>query len=262
MNLNLFKEKKRSGEPISMVTCYDFWGASVIENSPIDAVLVGDSLAMVVHGASSTLHADMEMMVLHTKAVSRGLKQKPIISDLPFLSYRKDLSTTMQSVEDLVRAGAQAVKLEGVTGNTKTIEFVVQSGVPVMAHIGLTPQFVHQFGGFKVQGRNDEAAKALLLEARLAEQSGCFALVLECIPSDLACVITNEIQIPTIGIGAGVHTSGQILVLHDLLGFYNSKMPRFVRRFEDIHERSSVALSNYHRAVLSGEYPNESESYL
>ncbi len=256
-----FKEKKQLQEKISMVTCYDHWSARLIAESSIDCVLVGDSLAMVMHGHSTTLPADVELMALHTAAVARGLGDKFLISDLPFLSYRKSLSQAVEAVERLMKAGAHAVKLEGADGNEDLIAHLHQSGVPVMGHIGLTPQSIHQLGGYKVQGREDEQARALLRQAKHLEQAGCFALVLECLPQDLAQTITLELSIPTIGIGAGPHTDGQVLVLHDLLGLNSGFKPKFLRQYLTGQDLVLKALNHYHQDVLSQDFPGPAESY-
>ena len=218
MNINDFKRKKLAREKISFITCYDYPSARMVSDSNIDAVLVGDTVAMLVHGHPTTVMATMDMMVLHTEAVARGLDKQFIVGDLPFLAYRVSAEDTFNNVKRLMQAGAHAIKLEGAdTKICATIQDIVTAGVPVIGHIGLTPQAVHQLGGYKVQGRENEAAKKILKEAKALEAAGCFAVVLECIPETLARHITEALTIPTIGIGAGVDTDGQILVWHDLL---------------------------------------------
>lgn len=247
---------------ISMVTCYDFWSAQIIEKSPVDMVLVGDSLSMIMHGQDSTVGADMEVMALHVKAVAKGLKSKVLIGDLPFLSYRGDLNSSIANVKQLMQAGAHGVKLEGAKGNLDLISHLSDSGVPVMGHLGLTPQFVHQFGGFKVQGKSQEAKAQILKDASDLEKAGVFSLVLECVPSQLAEEVTARLKIPTIGIGAGPHCGGQVLVLQDLLGMNPNFQPRFVRPFMNGQSLILEALTEFSKTVQSGDFPNEKESYL
>lgn len=256
-----FQRMKRSGEVISMVTAYDFWSAQLVSRSNVDCVLVGDSAAMVMHGHDSTVYADIEMMTWHTQMVSRAVKDKFIVGDLPFLTFRKDLNTALDAVEALVKAGAHAVKLEGVEGHEAIVKHLVQSGVPVMGHLGLTPQSVHQLGGFRVQGTTDDRADELRRHALMLEELGCFSLVLECVPHTLAKKITDELSIPTIGIGAGVHTDGQILVLHDLLGLTEGFKPKFLRRYLDGAELIANALNQFDREVKQKQFPSIEESY-
>ncbi len=261
MNIQGFSKRKRDGVPLSMVTCYDSWSAALIAETEIDCVLVGDSLAMVVYGHETTLPVSVETMAAHTAAVRRGMPEKFIIGDLPFLSYRKGLESTMSTVAMMMGAGANAIKLEGAAGNLDLIRHIVESGVPVMGHLGLTPQSVHQLGGFKVQARNPKAAEKLKEEALELEQAGCFALVLEAVPADLATEVTKALGIPTIGIGAGSGVDGQVLVLQDLLGITTSFRPKFVRTWMDGSTLIREALNGYHRDVTSGRFPNGSESY-
>lgn len=256
-----FKEMKGKGQKIAMVTCYDFWSAKLLNKSKLDALLVGDSLAMIMHGESTTLPATLEMMALHTQAVTRGAPDKFVIADLPFLSFRKGLKEAMDAIQVLMQAGAQAVKLEGVDGNEDIIKHTVRSGVPVMGHIGLTPQSIHQIGGFKVQGRLAEAAERLLAEAKSLEDCGCFSVVLECVPAALAGLISKKLSIPTIGIGAGLDTDGQILVLQDMLGLNSGFKPKFLRKFLDGENIILSALENYSSAVKSQSFPSIEESY-
>jgi 3-methyl-2-oxobutanoate hydroxymethyltransferase len=262
MNLLDFKKRKNSSEKISMVTCYDAWSAKVIETSPIDCVLVGDSLAMVVHGFDSTLHATTEMMALHTAGVRRGLKTKFLVADMPFLTFRKGINPALDCVENLMVAGANAVKLEGVWGHEEVVSHIVQSGVPVMGHIGLTPQSVQGLGGFRVQGKSSSAADDLIKQALKLQQLGCFALVIECVPASLGAAITEALEIPTIGIGAGINTDGQVLVLQDLLGFNQNLKPKFVRPFLDGENLLQTALTHFHQEIQEKTFPLEQESYL
>jgi len=256
-----FAKRKRDGVPISMVTCYDAWSAALIAATEIDCILVGDSLAMVVYGHDTTLPADIDTMAAHTAAVRRGAPSAFIIGDMPFLSYRRGLGSAVDNVAKLMRAGAQAIKLEGAAGNIGLIRHLVESGVPVMGHLGLTPQSVHQLGGFKVQARSDEAAAALIEHAVELERAGCFALVLEAVPGAVAAEVTAALEIPTIGIGAGRHVDGQVLVLQDLLGVTTAFRPKFVRTWLDGSTLIRDALQTYHRDVTEGNFPSAEESY-
>ncbi len=244
-----------------MITCYDHWTARIVNASNIDCILVGDSLSMVVHGFDSTLFATSEIMALHTQAVSKGAPNKFIIGDMPFLSYRKSLDQNMNNIELLMRAGANSIKLEGATGNLSLIKHVVDSGIPTMGHLGLTPQFVHSFGGFKVQARTEDAAEALKKQALLLQEAGCFALVLEAVPSQLAEKVTQQLDIPTIGIGAGPFTDGQVLVMQDLLGMNNEFKPKFLRTYLNGHELFLNSFNQFNQTVKDNSFPSIEESY-
>jgi 3-methyl-2-oxobutanoate hydroxymethyltransferase len=257
-----FHKKHALGEPISMVTSYDTWSARIINDSAIDCILVGDSASMVMHGYPSTVHAHIDMMASHVRAVAKGAPNKLIIGDLPFLAHRKGREPLMHAVEALMKAGANSVKLEGARGHLDEVAHVVQSGVPVMGHLGLTPQSVNQLGGFKVQGKGEETAREILEDALALEKAGCFAIVLECIPATLAGEITKAISIPTIGIGSGKDTSGQVLVLQDLLGMDPSFQPKFVRRYLEGYELIKEALNHYNADVKSGTFPVKEESFV
>jgi 3-methyl-2-oxobutanoate hydroxymethyltransferase len=256
-----FQKMKGEGRKISMVTCYDYSSARAVAGSSVDCILVGDSLAMTMHGYPTTLSATTEMMALHTAAVARGAPSKFIVADLPFLSYRKGLKDAMNAVQELMRAGAHAVKLEGVRGHAKVVRHIVESGVPVMGHLGLTPQSVNALGGVKVQARTDAAVDILVGQAYELEESGCFALVLECVPSEAARKVTGLLTIPTIGIGAGPGVSGQVLVYQDLLGLNPGFRPKFLRTYADAFEVIRSALDAYDRDVKGGKFPSEGESY-
>jgi len=256
-----FATKKTHGVPITMVTCYDAWSAALIADTDIDCVLVGDSVAMVVYGHDTTIPADLEMMVAHTAAVRRGAPDAFIIGDMPFLSYRRGLAASVDSAAALMRSGANAIKLEGAPGNIELIRHLVESGVPVMGHLGLTPQSVHQLGGFKVQAKNGEAAEKLISQAVELQRAGCFAIVLEAIPATVAERVTARLTVPTIGIGAGRHVDGQVLVLQDLLGVSTTFRPKFVRTWMDGSDVIREALQSYHLDVTEGTYPNGGESY-
>jgi len=257
-----FARFKAEGRKISIVTAYDAWSARLIARSNVDAILVGDSVAMVVHGHETTVAATVRLMALHTRAVSRAATGKFLIADLPFLSFRKGISAAMAAAGALVTRGAQAVKLEGADGHERIIQHIVESGIPVMGHVGLTPQSVHQFGGFRVQGKTDRDAASILRQAHALQDLGCFSLVVECVPSDLAARITSQLTIPTIGIGAGPCTDGQVLVLHDLWGVSpGDATPRFVRRYLDGGRLLTNALVEYDADVKNGTFPAANESY-
>lgn len=261
MNVLDFQNRKQIKQKISMVTSYDYWSAKIINETTIDCILVGDSLAMVMHGHPSTLQAEMDVMVLHTLAVAKGAPQKFIVGDLPFMSYRKDLATNSENAAKLMRAGAHALKLEGAAGNLELIRHLVESGIPIMGHLGLTPQSVNMLGGFKVQGKESKEQDLILENALALEKAGCFAIVLECVPADLAAKVTKSLRIPTIGIGAGVDCDGQVLVLQDMLGMNNKFAPKFLKKYLNGFELVQNALNQYHQDVVTKEFPTEKESY-
>src|SRR5688572_5769640 len=256
-----FGRFKAEGRKISMITAYDAWSARLVARSNVDAILVGDSAAMVMHGHPTTLAATVALMALHTRAVAASAGGKFLVADLPFLSFRKGVRAAMAAVGALVTSGAQAIKLEGVDGHEDVITHVVGSGVPVMGHIGLTPQSVHQLGGFRVQGRDADGAARLLRQAHTLEELGCFAIVLECVPVALATRITAESRVPIIGIGAGAGTDGQVLVLHDLWGVDNAHTPRFVRQYIEGERLLTDALDRYDADVKGRRFPCPEESY-
>uniref|UniRef100_A0A3B0JEV1 3-methyl-2-oxobutanoate hydroxymethyltransferase n=1 Tax=Wolbachia endosymbiont of Aleurodicus dispersus TaxID=1288877 RepID=A0A3B0JEV1_9RICK len=256
-----FQDMKKSSERISMVTCYDYWSARIIDSTNIDAILVGDSLAMVMHGHKDTIPATVELMCIHVGAVARGTKQKTIIADMPFLSFRKGLTDSMDSVLQVIQSGAHAIKIEGAKGNLDLISHIVQSGVPVMGHLGLTPQFVNQLGGFKVQGKQKKEVEEILQSAIELERSGCFAIVLECIPAELSEAITEKLQIPTIGIGAGPSVSGQVLVLQDMLGMNSGFNPKFLKTYLGGYQLIKNALNDFDAEVKTKKFPLENHCY-
>jgi 3-methyl-2-oxobutanoate hydroxymethyltransferase len=260
-SVNDFARYKAERRKISVVTAYEAWSARIAAESNVDAILVGDSAAMVVHGHATTIAATVALMAIHTRAVATAGANKPLIVDLPFLSFRKGLSTAMRAVERLMRAGAHSVKIEGLDGHEDVIGHTIRSGIPVMGHIGLTPQSVHAFGGFRVQGKSAESAKELTRQAKRLEDLGCFSVVLECIPRELAAGITSQLAIPTIGIGAGVGTDGQVLVLHDICGLSPEPSPRFVRRYADGARAFTDALNAFDADVKSARYPGPGQSY-
>ena len=261
MNILDFGKRKKEGHKISMITCYDHWSAQIIEGSKIDCVLVGDSVSMVVHGFPSTVHATVDMMVTHTEAVARGLKTKFLVGDMPFLSYRKGVAPTLEAAGRLMRAGAHAIKLEGVWGHEDSIQALVQSGIPVMGHVGLTPQSVFQFGGFKVQGQDRSTAIDLIKQVEKLQELGCFSIVAECVPSQLGSEMSKAVDVPVIGIGAGHHVDGQVLVLQDLLGMNEGFKPKFLRRFLDGNVLLREALDSFHQEVNEVTFPLPQESY-
>ncbi len=256
-----FGKRKAANHPISMVTCYDYWSARVLNETEIDSLLVGDSLAMVMHGFDSTLHATVDMMALHGRAVRRGAPDKFVIVDMPFLSVRKGRGCAMDAVHELMQAGGNAIKIEGEAGQLELMAHIIESGVPVMGHLGLTPQSVAAFGGHRVRGQNEGQASAILESAKRLEQVGCFALVLECIPSELGRLVSREIGIPTIGIGAGPHTDGQVLVLQDMLGMDPSFKPKFLRHYANGHELIGSAVNRFHHDTGARVFPSRAECY-
>jgi 3-methyl-2-oxobutanoate hydroxymethyltransferase len=256
-----FLRAKNEGRKLSMITCYDYTFARLLSKSAVDGILVGDSAGMVMHGHCSTLSMTVELMRLHTEAVVRGAPGKFVVVDMPFLSFRKGLSAALDSAQMLMSAGAHAVKLEGVDGHEDVIQRMTQSGIPVMGHLGLQPQSVHAYGGFRVQGRNGDTAQAITRQASVLEELGAFAVVLECIPAGLARDITKALSIPTIGIGAGPGCDGQILVLQDLLGMNLDFRPKFARPFSDGAHSILDAVAHFDEAVKAGTFPNMEESY-
>lgn len=257
-----FQRKKEQNQKISMLTCYDYPSARLVAESTIDCVLVGDSVAMMVHGHESTIMATIEMMCLHTKAVAKGIGHQFIVSDLPFLCHKTSLSETVSDVKQLLQAGAHAIKIEGGDSHTcQTIAHLVTAGVPIMGHIGLTPQSVLELGGYKIQGKEPAQAERLLQQAHDLEAAGCFAIVIECVPSALAKTITQAINIPTIGIGAGVETDGQVLVWHDLFGLQDEIRPRFVKTFVNGKEAFLQGLEAYANEVHQAHFPTTAHAF-
>ncbi|MBS1848431.1 MAG: 3-methyl-2-oxobutanoate hydroxymethyltransferase [Actinobacteria bacterium] len=254
--------KVRSGsDPLVMVTAYDAPGARMVSESGADMILVGDSLAMVVLGYDDTLSVTVDDIAHHTAAVGRAKPDCLVVADLPWLSYHTSTADTVRNAAVLIRAGAQAVKLEGGAKRVPMISALIDAEIPVVGHLGLTPQSVHAMGGFRVQAKSDEAARTLIADARAVQDAGCFAVVLEGVPSEIAGVVTDALDIPTIGIGAGAHCDGQVLVFHDVLGIEDRLAPKFVRRYGAIHADSVAALTAFGADVRSGSFPDESESY-
>ncbi|MGB7472633.1 MAG: 3-methyl-2-oxobutanoate hydroxymethyltransferase [Trichococcus sp.] len=251
-----FRNAKQKNERLTMLTAYDYSTAKLIDAAGIDSVLVGDSLGMVMLGYEDTLSVTMEDMIHHTKAVARGVKDALVVSDLPFMSYQTSVYDAVSNAGRLIKEGrAQAVKLEGGIEVCPQIKAIVEASIPVMAHLGLTPQSVNAFGGFKVQGKDEEAARSLIEQAKAVEAAGAFAVVLECIPAKLADLITKSISIPTIGIGAGNGCDGQVLVYQDMLGLYSDFTPKFVKRYAEIGPQMQTAIKGYISEVKSGAFP-------
>ncbi len=254
-----FGRAKREQQSIVMIAAYDALMARVVADSHADAILVGDSVAMVAHGFPSTVHATLEMMCSHVAAVRRGAPEIFVVGDMPFLTARRGVQVAVEAAGALMQAGANAVKIEGVAGHEEVIRHLVTSGIPVMGHLGLTPQSVNQIGGYRLQGRAMAEAERLLREAQAVEEAGAFALVLECVPAALAAAITEQRVIPTIGIGAGGDTSGQVLVLSDLLGLDARFQPRFARRYLQGHTVVRDALNQFVQDVRGTKFPAHDE---
>lgn len=255
-------EMKASGERISMLTAYDFTMARLVDEGGADVILVGDSAANVMAGYESTIPITMEHMIYHTQCVVRGVKRALVVADLPFMSYQLSSKQALEAAGRMMKeAGAHAVKLEGADGISASIKRITQAGIPVMAHLGLTPQSIYQFGSYKVRAKEEEEAEKLISDAKRVEEAGAFAVVLEKIPSALAKRVSESLKIPTIGIGAGNHCDGQVLVLHDMLGMNEGFEPRFLRKYAQIATNIKEAVANYCSDVKSKNFPNESESY-
>ncbi len=256
------REMKAQGERIVMLAAYDYPTARTIDEVGIDAILVGDSLSNVVLGYPNTLTVTMEEMLHHTKAVARGARRALVIGDMPFLSYQASVEDAVRNAGRFLKeGGAEAVKVEGGRSVLDKIEAILRAGIPVMGHVGLTPQWVHQFGGFRVRGKTVSIARVILEDARRLEQAGIFSLVLECIPWQLAKLITEKVEIPTIGIGAGPYCDGQVLVIHDLLGLTGPRVPKFVKRYTKLDDVVVKALGNFRREVKAGKFPTLKHSY-
>ena len=248
-------------QPLVMVTAYDAPGARMVDEAGADIILVGDSLAMVVLGYDDTLSVTVEDMAHHTAAVARTKPQALVVADLPWLSYHVSVEDTVRNAATLIRAGAGAVKLEGGAKRTAMVRAIVDAEIPVMGHIGLTPQSIHAMGGFKVQGKDADAALALVTDAKALVTAGVFSIVLECVPDSVARMVTDAVGVPTIGIGAGPHCDGQVLVLHDLLGLEDRITPKFVRRYASMKADGVAAIAAFAADVRSGSFPNDAESY-
>ena len=257
-----FAAAKAKGEKISMLTAYDYSTAKLEDESGINGILVGDSLGNVVLGYEDTVSVTMEDMIHHGAAVARGAKNALVVVDMPFMSYEATVEEAVRNAGRLMKEGrAGAVKLEGGVRVAEQIRAIVKAGIPVMGHIGLTPQSINVFGGFKVQGKSEEAARALLADAKAVEEAGAFAVVIEAVPAALAQMITDAVSIPTIGIGAGAGCDGQILVYQDMLGMFSDFTPKFVKRYANVGEVMREAFANYAAEVASGAFPTEEHTY-
>jgi len=253
---------KGAGEKIAVLTAYDFTTARILDEAGVDVILVGDSAAMVVLGYENTLPVSLDAMIVLTAAVSRARPRALVVGDMPFMSYQASIADAVRNAGRMVKeGGAEAVKLEGGAKLVPRIEAILEAGIPVMGHVGLTPQSIHELGGYRVQGRNDATRARLLDDARALEDAGCFSIVLEAIPWQVGREITEAIGIPTIGIGAGPHTDGQVLVVNDIVGYVEGRTPKFVRRYGDAKSVVSQAAKGFVDDVKSGEYPTLEESY-
>lgn len=251
-----FRRKKQSGEPITMLTAYDYPTALAMDRAGIDSILVGDSLGMVVLGYETTLPVTMDEMLHHCRAVARGARYALLIGDMPFMSYQASVTDAVRNAgRFLQQAGMDAVKLEGGRERLDAIQAIVGAGIPVMGHLGLTPQSVHQLGGFRAQGKSLPAARRLLEDALKLQDAGCFGIVLEAVPARLATLVSERLEIPTIGIGAGAGCDGQVLVTHDLLGLFDRFTPKFVRKYANLHAEIGRAFEDYIDDVISGSFP-------
>jgi 3-methyl-2-oxobutanoate hydroxymethyltransferase len=262
ITINQIKEMKPKGEKITMLTAYDYATAKLVDEAEIPLILVGDSLGMVVLGYESTIPVTMEEMLHHTKAVVRGTKKALVIGDMPFMTYHISVEDALYNAARFIQeGGAQAVKLEGGVTVAEKVKRIVECGIPVMGHIGLTPQSIHQFGGFKLQGKTPEAAARLLEDARALEEAGAFAVVLETVPAPLAKLITQKISIPTIGIGAGPDCDGQVQVINDILGSFADFVPGHAKQYAKLTDIISKAVSSYRDEVKAGKFPTEKQSH-
>ena len=255
------RARKGAGDPLVMVTAYDAPGARIADEAGVDMILVGDSVAMVVLGYDDTLQVTVEDMAHHVGAVARAKPRALVVGDLPWMSYHLSPEDAVRNAATLVRAGAQAVKLEGGRKRVPVVEAIADAEVPVMGHIGLTPQSVHALGGYKVQGKEADAAEHLVADAVALADAGCFAIVLECVPDAVARMVTEAVPVPTIGIGAGPWCDGQVLVFHDVLGLEDRVLPKFVRRYASLKADASAAIAAYAADVRSGRFPADAESY-
>jgi 3-methyl-2-oxobutanoate hydroxymethyltransferase len=252
---------KRDKKKVVVVTAYDALFTRLLEQAGIDVLLVGDSLGVVVQGKANTLSVTMEDMLYHTRLVAGAAQRSLVIGDMPFMSYQAGKEEALRNAGRFLQAGAHAVKLEGGAAMVDRIEAMTQIGIPVFGHLGMTPQSVHQYGGYKVQGKNAERAKMIVSDAKALEQAGAAAIVLEAMPAALAKTITEQLTIPTIGIGAGPHCDGQVLVLYDLLGLFDEFVPKFVKPYAHLRADALQALRRYKEEVEQGKFPSDSESY-
>lgn len=260
--VSTLQQAKENGQKITMLTAYDYSTAKLMDEAGIDMILVGDSLGNVILGYEDTISVTMEDMIHHGAAVSRGVKETMVVVDMPFMSYQISVEEAVTNAGRLMKEGrANAVKLEGGKSVCPQIKAITQAGIPVVAHLGLTPQSINALGGYKVQGKSEDATKKLLEDALAVQEAGAFALVLECVPTKLASLITKKLTIPTIGIGAGNECDGQVLVYQDMLGMFSDYVPKFVKQFAQVGEIMKKAFSDYKEEVASGAFPAEKNSY-
>ncbi len=256
------QKRKEQKIPITMLTAYDYSGGVLVDQAEIDIILVGDSLAMVMLGHENTVAVTVEEMLHHCRAVARGAKHPFLVGDMPFMSYQIELAETVRNAGRFLKEGGMdAIKLEGGRDVAPTVQAIVRAGIPVMGHIGLTPQTISQLGGFKAQGKTAVAAKRLLEDALILEEAGCFAIVLEAVPAPVAAAISQRLRIPTIGIGAGAGCDGQVLVYHDLLGLFDRFTPKFVKQYARLNEVIVSALTAYREDVVNGRFPTDEHIY-
>lgn len=261
MTIPEFQRHKREKKKLIVVTAYDALFARILEQAGIETILVGDSLGVVVQGKANTISVTMEDMLYHTKLVAGAAQQALVIGDMPFMSYQASREEAVRNAGRFLQVGAHAVKLEGGAAVADQVAAMTSIGIPVMGHLGMTPQSVHRYGGYKVQGRDSDHAQGLLNDAKVLEAAGAFALVLEAIPAELAKIITEQVAIPTIGIGAGPHCDGQVLVLYDLLGLFDDFVPKFVKPYAHLKADALQAIRRYKEEVEQGKFPSDSESY-
>lgn len=260
--VSTFQNAKKNGEKVTMLTAYDYSTAKLIDEAGIDSILVGDSLGNVILGYEDTISVTMEDMIHHGAAVARGAKEAMIVIDMPFMSYQTSVYDAVVNAGRLMKEGrANAVKLEGGASVCPQIKAITESGIPVVAHLGLTPQSINAFGGFKVQGKSEDAAAKLLEDALAVQEAGAFAVVLECVPAKLAALLTEKLDIVTIGIGAGSGCDGQVLVYQDMLGMFTDYVPKFVKQFANIGDRMKQAFADYKKEVSEGTFPAEEHTY-
>ena len=256
------RKMKQKGEKITALTAYDYSFSRILDEAGVDILLVGDSLGSVIQGRENTLPVTLGEVIYHTRAVVRGRERALVVADMPFLSFQISVEEAKRNAGKILQeAGAEAVKLEGGVEMLETIEAIVKIGIPVMGHVGLTPQSLHRFGGYKVQGKEKDQREKIVQDALAVEEGGAFSVVLESIPLDLAQEITRRLSIPTIGIGAGMHCDGQVLVVHDMLGLFDMYTPKFVKRYADLKSVMSEAVRNYNAEVREGKFPDEEHSF-
>lgn len=256
------RKMKEENQKITMLTAYDYPTAKLLDEAQVDSILVGDSLGMVVLGYEDTTQVTMEDMLHHVKAVTRGVKNALVVADMPFLSYHLGVEKAVYNAGRFIQeAKAQAVKLEGGREVVEEIKAIIKAGIPVMGHIGLTPQSIHNLGGYYVQGKTDEQAKKLIEDAKILEDAGVFAIVLELVPAEIASIISKQISIPTIGIGAGVGCDGQVLVTHDMIGLFQGNIAKFVKQYCEVGKSIKEAVINYNKDVKAGIFPSEEHSF-